>query len=446
MTVYPAWTPASRPGIVPLRPLTFGTILGRSFTALRQNPRVLLGFALVVQAIVTLVASTALAAVGVWAVLRIVNVPTTSDDFEAILIGSTALVAVVGVVIGIASTAFSAVVQGVVVVEVSREVLAEKLTLRELWARVRPVFWRLVGYMLLLMLAVVLATGAIVGALIGLSVVIGFAALFLGILAAVAALPLYLWLTVKLLLVPAAIVIEHATIRGAIARSWRLTRGRFWSTLGIVVIISLAFGFLAQLVSTPLSLLSIGMEQIFAPTGDPEAGAIISLLVGSIVTQVIVVLIQAVGMVVQATATSLVYVDCRMRHEGLDIDLLSYVERRDAGEAGLADPYTAHIGRVVAPRPAAPPFVPGYGYPTAPGHAPAPGYAPPPSAGPPPGPGYAPPAPAGPPPVAAPAAPPPSPVAPSAPAPPGGPAADAPAGSDGPPSPTQWAPPGGGVP
>ena len=49
MTAYPAWTPASRPGIIPLRPLTFGTILGRSFAALRQNPRVLLGFALCVQ-------------------------------------------------------------------------------------------------------------------------------------------------------------------------------------------------------------------------------------------------------------------------------------------------------------------------------------------------------------------------------------------------------------
>ena len=47
MTAYPAWTPASRAGIVPLHPYGFGTILGRSFVALRHNPRVLLGFALV---------------------------------------------------------------------------------------------------------------------------------------------------------------------------------------------------------------------------------------------------------------------------------------------------------------------------------------------------------------------------------------------------------------
>ena len=51
MTAYPAWSPAPRPGIVPLHPFGFGTILGRSFVALRQNPKVLLGFALCVQVV-----------------------------------------------------------------------------------------------------------------------------------------------------------------------------------------------------------------------------------------------------------------------------------------------------------------------------------------------------------------------------------------------------------
>ena len=57
MTAFPTWTPAARPGIIPLHPLPFGTILGRSFSSLRQNPRVLLGFALVVQTLGTLVAA-----------------------------------------------------------------------------------------------------------------------------------------------------------------------------------------------------------------------------------------------------------------------------------------------------------------------------------------------------------------------------------------------------
>ena len=49
-------------------------------------------------------------------------------------------------------------------------------------------------------------------------------------------------------------------------------------------------------------------------------------------------LIQSVAIVVQSTATALIYIDCRMRREGLDLDLLAYVERRDAGATALAGP------------------------------------------------------------------------------------------------------------
>jgi hypothetical protein len=154
---------------------------------------------------------------------------------------------------------------------------------------------------------------------------------------------------------------------------------------------------------------------------------------------VVTLLIQSVAVVVQATATSIIYIDCRMRREGLDIDLLTYIERRDAGGIGLADPYRENVGRVIAPRPAPQPYpAPGYpvqpypgpgygtpgmgaqgypgqgyqGYPPQAGYAPAPqaGYAPPPQAG------YAPPPQAGsaaPPPYAAYAPPPPTPPAPS---------------------------------
>lgn len=369
MTAYPAWTPASRPGIVPLRPLTFGQILGRSFTALRQNPRVLLGFALVVQSLVTIVSSTVLAAVGVWAMMRVASLQPNSADFETVFAGSMAIVGIVAFVVALATTAFSVVVEGVVVLEVAHEVLAEKLTLRQLWRTVRPVVWRLIGYSLAVLAAVSLLLGIVIGGLVLLSMAIGWMTLLLGIPLLLAMLPLTYWLTVKLLLVPATIVIEHATIRGAIVRSWRLTRGRFWVALGIVVIISFAFSLLAQVVSTPMSLISMGLGQIFAPTGDVDTGAVISLVVVTVATQIVIVLIQAVALVVQATATSLVYVDCRMRHEGLDLDLLSYVEQRDAGRTDLPDPYRQHIGRVVAPRPAATLPPPGHGYPPA-GHSP----------------------------------------------------------------------------
>nr|WP_241739944.1 MULTISPECIES: hypothetical protein [Microbacterium] len=350
-----------------MRPLGFGTILGRSFTALRQNPRVLLGFALVVQTVATLVVTAAIVGASVFALSRLATLDPRSDEFDTVMAGSIALIGVVSIVLSLAAGALGVIVQGVVVSEVSHAVVAEKLTLGRVWRRVKPVAWRLVGYTLLVTLAIAVVAGVLVGLLLLLAQALLPLVIVLSVLLLIAAIPLWLWLTVKLLLVPATIVMEHATIRGAIVRSWVLTRGRFWSSLGIVVIVSLSFSFLAQMVSLPFSLVSVAVTSVLSPTGDPDIQSLIALIVGSLATQVVVLLIQAMALVVQATATALIYIDCRMRHEGLDLDLLAYVDQRDAGAEGLPDPYRAHIGRRIAPRGGFPPA----GY-RPPGH-PAPG-------------------------------------------------------------------------
>ncbi|MCR2827404.1 glycerophosphoryl diester phosphodiesterase membrane domain-containing protein [Microbacterium sp. zg.Y909] len=385
MTAYPAWTPATRPGIVPLRPLSFGVILGRSFSALRQNPRVLLGFALTVQSVVTLIGSLAIVAIVLAAFLRLDTLRPGTQEFDEVMAGSIAIGVGGSVLVSLVLAAVSVIVQGVVVGEVARAVVAEKLTLRALWAQVKPVIWRLVGYTLLLTLVVLVAMGIVVAGAVALVLSEPISGLALSVGLALAAIPLALWLTVKLLLVPPAIILERATITGAIARSWSLTRGRFWSTLGIVVLISTAFGFIGQAVSLPFSLATTAVSTVLSPTGDPDTGFFVALIVGGVLTQVVTVLVQSVAIIVQSTATSLIYVDCRMRREGLDQDLLAYVERRDAGVTDLEDPYTLHIGRTVAPRVAGP--APYAAYPP-----PAGAYPPPAGAYPPPAGAYPPPA------------------------------------------------------
>ena len=130
-----------------------------------------------------------------------------------------------------------------------------------------------------------------------------------------------------------------------------LVRGRFWVALGVILVISLTFSAVGQVISFPLTILSSGLTTIIAPTGSPDASAIIGVIVVLLLAQVLTLLIQSVAIVVQSTATALIYIDCRMRHEGLDLDLLAYVERRDAGATALPDPYLEHIGRAIAPRP-----------------------------------------------------------------------------------------------
>lgn len=403
MTSYPAWTPASRPGIIPLHPLTFGTILGRSFTALRHNPKVLLGFALGIQAVTYIVVIVAIGAIAIGAFSRLDTLRPGSEEFDTVLAGSIALVVVAGIVLGLLAGAVGVIVQGVVVTEVARGAVAEKPTLGAIWAQLKPVVWRLIGYAFLLAAAGIVAVTLVVLLLVA----IGFAALavaiVLSVLAVLAAIPLVLWLSTKLMLAPAAIILEHATIRGAIVRSWVLIRGRFWVGLGVLVLVSLTFSVLAQLVSVPFSLLTSGVTTIISPTGDPEPGAIVALIFGLVLTQVVTLLIQAVAVVVQSTASALVYIDCRMRREGLDLDLQSYVEQRDAGRTDLADPYRLHVGRSIAPRPSVPASP---AYPAPPGYGPPPGYPAPQGYGPPPAPpgppapqGYGPPPGYAPPPV-----------------------------------------------
>jgi len=379
VTAYPTWSPAPRPGIVPLQPLGFGTILGRSFSALRQNPKVLLGFALVVQTLGTVLATAGIVAAAALSFSRLAALRPGTEEFEAVLAGSIAITAVVSLVLALAAMALSVLVQGVVVSEVAHAVVAEKLTLGRLWRRVKPAAWRLIGYTLLVLAAVLLVLGGATAVIVALALSTGPFVVIPILLIVLAAVPLSLWLSTKLLLVPAVLVLEHATVFRAIGRSWRLTRTRFWVALGVTLIISTAFGTLAQVVNLPFSILSMGLTTVISPTGDPDVSAAIAVLIGSFASQVLILLVQSIALVVQSTATALIYIDCRMRHEGLDLDLLAYVDRRDAGATDLPDPYHENIGRLIAPRwmpgpPPGPAYPHGYAPPAPPA---SPAYPPP---------------------------------------------------------------------
>ncbi len=375
MTAYPSWTPAPRPGIIPLQPLTFGTILGRSFSALRHNPKVLLGFAMVVQTVAYLVVTIAISGIAFASFSRLDTVPAGTDEWDAVLTGSITLTALSGLVLGLLAGAVGVLVQAVVISDVLHAAVAEKMTLRMLWQRVRPVAWRLIGYTILLSLAIGVIVIIVGGLIAVLAVAVPAAAVILGILVILAAIPISLWLAVKLLLVPAVLIVEHTSLGAALGRSWRLSRGRFWVILGILVLVSLVFGAVAQVVSIPFSFLASALTTVIAPTGDESAAAIIGIVATLGLTQIVTLLIQSVAVIVQSTAAGLVYIDCRMRHEGLDLDLLEYVDRRDAGDTDLPDPYVVHVGRAAQPR-----WPTAYGQPAP--FAPPPGYTivPPPAA------------------------------------------------------------------
>ena len=351
------WTPAPKKGIIPLHPLTFGMLLGKAFAALRHNPKVLFGFAVVIQLIVVLATAGIMGVVLFTSFARLETVPVGSPDFDAVLAGTIAVNIVAGLAVGLASIAFTAIMQGVVAAEIGYAAIGVKATLRMLWKKMAPAFWRLTGFAALSVIAV-FGFLAVVAALIGAFIAGGLGGspeligvlVFVVILIALACIPLVVWLSTKLLLVPSILVLERARFREALVRSWRLTRGRFWVAWGVTFLISAIMGLAMQVVSVPVTLLSSLLGSVVAPTGATEPSAIISYVFTLIAPQILLLVLQAITLVVQSTGSALVYLDCRMRYEGLDQTLISHVERRDLGwtEEQLGDPYVVDPGRAVS--------------------------------------------------------------------------------------------------
>ena len=369
MSYEQTWRPAPRQGLVPLYPFGFGTALGRSFTALRGNPKVLLGFAVTVQTLSSLAGLAILAAIAVPVFTRLETVDNQtpageigSDEFATVLIGSLALMGIAAFVISLLLSAINVIVQGVVVAEVSRAVVGEKASLRDLWAMVAPRFWPLAAFFLLQ-----LAAATVVAAIAVAPVVLGvtteeYGLSFLALPLVLAMIPLYVWLSTKLYLTTSAIVIEKVgPIRG-IGRSWALTRGRFWPTFGVMALIGLIMGVVSSIASFPLQMLVSFLPAVLMPLGqegDPVAS--IGLVVGTtLLGSALQLLMSAISTIVTATGGALMYVDARMRHEGLDLRLQSYVEQRELGSTAPADPWTydpSFAAYAATPRPG---FTPGY--------------------------------------------------------------------------------------
>ncbi|MBP3977993.1 glycerophosphoryl diester phosphodiesterase membrane domain-containing protein [Microbacterium sp. BLY] len=372
------WTPAPKKGIIPLHPLTFGMLLGKAFAALRHNPKVLFGFAVVIQLIVVIATAGVMGVVLFTTFSRLETVSPSSPDFEAVLAGTIAINLIAGLVVGLASIAFTAMMQGVVAAEVGYATVGVKATLGMLWRRMLPAFWRLAGFASLSVLALfggLAIVAAVIAALIagglgGTPEMIGIVVLVV-VLLALAAIPLTVWLSTKLLLVPSILVLERARFREAFVRSWRLTRGRFWVAFGVTFLISLIMGLAMQVVSFPTAMFSSFLGTVIAPTGASEPSAVIAYVFALLAPQVLLLILQAITIVVQSTGGVLVYLDCRMRYEGLDQTLLSHVERRDLGvpEEQLGDPFAVDPARAVssAPPPRQVPehvmMTQGYGFP-----------------------------------------------------------------------------------
>jgi hypothetical protein len=316
-----AWA-APRPGIVPLRPLSLGEIFDGAFQAIRTNPRTMIGVSAIVLAAVTLVTLLPQA----WTLAGLddsplVNggdvEPTTEEvtSFLSLLLRGLLLPALVQV---LALT----ILQALLVVAVSGAVLGNRIPPAELWRRTRPRLLAIVGLTLLTSILTGLAAGlAVVVAMVpGVILIVadqevlGGLLIFAGLLASI---PVFAWLVVRWSLAGPALLLEGQPVFGAMRRSWALTKGSFWRVLGILLLTSIILGIGSQIIALPFSMVGSGVGALVGPETAFTALAV-SLLIGGIGT----VLAGAVFYPFSAAVTGLLYIDLRMRREGLDVQLL----------------------------------------------------------------------------------------------------------------------------
>jgi len=338
----PGWTPPPKPGLIPLRPLGFGTLLGASFQVIRRNPRPTFGISLLLNGLVIVLFIGVIGGVTAIALGRAASATSAdADDIEAGAIGAIVLSALIPVALSLLVTA---VLQGIISLEVSRATIGEKLTVRGLWRLARGRVGALIGWSALVAAAVLVAI-VVVALIVTLLIAFGgqaglVAGIILAIVAGLGSVVLWAWLATKLSLVPSVLMLERLSLRRAVARSWRLTSGYayFWKTLGTQLLVYVIVQVAAQVVATPISILAAVGGATINPNGDMTA-SIVVLVMSYVLTGIVSLVFAALAAVAQSAVAALIYIDIRMRKEGLDLDLTRFVEARQVGDIGVTNPY-----------------------------------------------------------------------------------------------------------
>ena len=295
---YPPYS-APRPGCVPLRPLGLGDILDGAFKVIRRNPKVTLGLSAVF-ALFEVLISTGLSFLTFHTLSRI-NDNDTNIDITPIL-GNDAL-QLVGLLV---TTLVGALLTGALTHVVTQDVLGRRLSAGEVWRRVVPRAWAFIG--------LALVTGVLE---------------FLGL---IPCLVLGVWLWGIWAVAMPACAVEGIGIRAALGRSRRLVEGTFWRVWGIRALGTLVASLTANLIGLPFTIFGvIGLLEGIS-NHDVPTGALLLVGLGTLIGRTFTA-------PVQAGVDALLYVDLRMRKEGLDIALQ---------QAALAPPAAPAAGPVAA--------------------------------------------------------------------------------------------------
>ncbi|MEU6748454.1 hypothetical protein ABZ914_19730 [Spirillospora sp. NPDC046719] len=293
---------------VPFRPMSISEMLDGSIAGIRRRPRTALGVALAFSA-VTQVASSV-------AAYFFIGNEARDEVTPGVLLrsfGAQMTLAVMGLVL---SAYGILVLSGLLAPILGRELVGLPIAPRQAWRDARPRLGRLAGTAAVVLLV---PLAAMVAPIIPFILLVASGAHpALGVLAAVIGFPvgiaLMVWSYILLVLAVPAVVLERTTVVGALRRARVLSKGRWFRTCGtllLAILITVFMGFFAlRIPFLVIQLIFFGLGS----DGGSTVGALAVDTAGRIISW-------AVVLPFDAGVIALLYMDRRMRREGLDLDL-----------------------------------------------------------------------------------------------------------------------------
>ncbi len=281
------------PGGIPLRPLDLGDIYSGAVTSARRNPTATFGLAAILVTISGVLGT----------LIRIAERPNNNGALELLVF--------------LISLLAQFTLTGMLTTVIGHGVLGRKIGIGEAWSTAR--IGSVIGAALLLLL---IGIGIFVPVFV---LVIALAAahanglaLAVGILGTIGTLVAYIFIGVRLCLTMPAVVLERLGPGGAIGRSWRLSSDSFWRLFGIKLLTFIIIIIAIFIIELPFGLAGGGLAFYGGITPEKIAAESTALII-----------LTALGGIVASTimypmkcgVTVLLYLDLRMRREGLDLAL-----------------------------------------------------------------------------------------------------------------------------
>jgi len=123
-------------------------------------------------------------------------------------------------------------------------------------------------------------------------------------------IPVVIWVEIRWAVAFPALLAERVGPVRAVSRSWSLVKGSWWRTVGILILVSI----LVSIIQSAIGFLFVGIAALVPGLSDDVRAAAVT---------VVSALVNAIVGAITPIAITMLYLDLRVRKEGVDLDQLA---------------------------------------------------------------------------------------------------------------------------